>query len=199
MLKRAFNVFTISVLLLNATVLNAQFSNELPQALAQEIEEHKAKANELENAGDFNQAAFHLNKAATIYWVNGFPIKAIPLFEQTITLNERIGNKNAIRMLNNNIAMIYTDEEDYPKALSYFNKSLSIAKQMNRKPDIAASLLNIANVQTEMQKYTDAAKTLEEANAIARELNDEKLLRNCYSLLADVYEKMGNSEKGKNP
>ncbi len=195
MLKRAFNVFTISVLLLNATVLNAQFSNELPQALAQEIEEHKAKANELENAGDFNQAAFHLNKAATIYWVNGFPIKAIPLFEQTITLNERIGNKNAIRMLNNNIAMIYTDEEDYPKALSFFNKSLSIAKQMNRKPDIAASLLNIANVQTEMQKYTDAAKTLEEANAIARELNDEKLLRNCYSLLADVYEKMGNSEK----
>ena len=195
MLKRAFNVFAISVLLLNATALNAQFSTELSQALAQEIEEHKAKANELENAGDFNQAAFHLNKAATIYWVNGFPNKAIPLFEQTITLNERIGNNNAIRMLNNNIAMIYTDEEDYPKALSYFNKSLSIARQMSRKPDIAASLLNIANVQTEMQKYTHAAKTLEEANAIARELNDAKLLRNCYSLLADVYEKMGNSEK----
>ena len=195
MLKRLFKLFALSILLVNPAVINAQFSNELPKALAQEVEEHKAKANELENAGDFNQAAFHLNKAATIYWVNGFPSKAITLFEQTITLNEHIGNKNAIRMLNNNIAMIYTDEEDYSKALLFFNKSLSIARQMSRKPDIAASLLNIANVQTEMQKYTDAAKTLEEANAIARELNDAKLLRNCYSLQADVYEKMGNSEK----
>lgn len=195
MLNKALQKAIIIILVFCSNALQAQFQGELSQTLNAEIEAQIVKANEFENSGNYNQAAFHLNKVATIYWVNGFPNKAIPLFEKTIALNEKIGNKNAIKALNNNIGLIYTDHENYPKALEYFNKSLSIARQMNRKPDIAASLLNVANVQSEMMEYANAAKTLEEVNALARELSDEKLLRNCYSLLADVYEKMGNSNK----
>ncbi|HCX99158.1 MAG TPA: hypothetical protein DG754_03375 [Bacteroidales bacterium] len=195
MLNKALQKTIIIILVFCSNALQAQFQGELPEALKTEIEGQIIKANEFENSKDYNQAAFHLNKVATIYWVNGFPNKAIQLFKKTIALNEKIGNKNAIRMLNSNIAMIYTDEENYSKALEYFNKSLSIARQMNRKPDIATSLLNIANVQSEIKEYANAAKTLEEANTLARELNDEKMLRNCYSLLADVYEKIGNSDK----
>ncbi|MDD4385644.1 MAG: tetratricopeptide repeat protein [Bacteroidales bacterium] len=195
MLIKALQKTAIILLVFCSNALQAQIQKELPQVLASEVEAQIIKANDFENSGNYNQAAFHLNKAATVCWVNGSPNKAITLFQKTIGLNEKIGNKNAIRTLNNNIGIIYTDQEDYPKALEYFNKSLNIARQMSQKPDIAASLLNVASVQSEMTQYADAAKTLEEVNTLARELNNEKMLRNCYSLLADVYEKLGNSEK----
>jgi serine phosphatase RsbU (regulator of sigma subunit) len=167
----------------------------LPSNLAKEVADQIQQAERLENSGDYNQAAFFFNRAATIYWVNGFPLKAIPLFEKTIELNKKIGNINALRTINNNIGMIYTDEENFPKAFEYFNKSLLLSRQMNRKPDIAEALLNVANILVEWGKFTDAAISLDEANALARELNNERLLRNCYSLQASVYEKLGNSEK----
>ncbi|PKP36474.1 MAG: hypothetical protein CVT98_07825, partial [Bacteroidetes bacterium HGW-Bacteroidetes-15] len=172
-----------------------QMEKQLPKNLLEEVEQLLTQAKELENSGDFNQAAFFLNKAATVYWVNGFQKKAIELFEQTIELNKKIGNQNAIKTIYNNIGMIYTDEEDFPKAIEYFNKSLEISRKMNRKHDVASTLLNIANVKSELGSYTDAAKVLDEATTLGKELNDERLLRNCYSLLADVNEKMGNSQK----
>jgi serine phosphatase RsbU (regulator of sigma subunit) len=190
------NAFLKNALIIVLTFCSLlSFAQQLQENLAKEIEGYLTEAKKLEESGDLNQAAFNLNKAATVYWVNGVPKKAVELFEKTIALNKRIGNLNAQRTLYNNIGMIYTDEENFPKALENFNKSLDIARQMNRKPDIAAALINMANVQSEWGKHHDSAKTLEEAHMLARELNDEKLLRNCYSLLTDVYEKLGNSEK----
>jgi serine phosphatase RsbU (regulator of sigma subunit) len=173
----------------------SQTKEQLPSNLAKEVADQIEQAENLERSGDYNQAAFFLNRAATTFWVNGFPLEAIALFEKTIELNKSIGNLNALRTLNNNIGMIYTDEENFPKAFEYFNRSLELSRQMNRKPDEAEALLNVANIQAEWGKYVDAAKTLDEANALARELNNERLLRNCYSLQASVYEKLGNSEK----
>jgi len=171
------------------------FAQTIPDNLTKEIEENLSKAKSFEAANDFNQAAFHYNAVARVYWVNGFPSQAIEHFLKTVELNKKIGNLNAQRVIYNNIGMIYTDEENYPKALEYFRESLEISRKMSRKVDIASALLNIANVQSETGSYHDAAKTLDEANGIALELNDEKLLSNCYALLADVYEKLGNSEK----
>ena len=168
---------------------------QIPENLVKEIEENLSQAKSLEASNDFNQAAFHLNKAATIYWVNGHSQKAVELFEQTIELNKKIGNLNAIKTLFNNIGLIYIENEDFPEALNVFSKSLEVSRQMNRKADIAASLLNLANVQSEMSNYKEALKTLDEATSLSKELNDERLLRNCYSLLASVYENMGNTQK----
>jgi serine phosphatase RsbU (regulator of sigma subunit) len=182
-------------IVLSFLLSHGQLQKPLSEKLIAEIEENLQQSKSFEQSGDYSQAAFFLSRAATVYWVNGHPHKAVELFEKIIELNKKIGNLNALRTLYNNIGMIYADEEDYTKAIGYFNKMLDVSKQMNRKPDIAAALINIGNAQAEDENYKAAAKTLEEANALAKELNDEKLLRNCYSLLADVYEKMGNSEK----
>lgn len=168
---------------------------QLPANLAKEVEEHITQAKQLEEAADYNQAAYHLNRVATIYWMNGIPTKAVDYFEKTIDLNKKIGNLNALRTLYNNIGTIYIDEEELPKALDYFTKALGVARQMNRKPDIAAGLINVAGVQSQSEKYVEASKTLEEAHNLARELNDEILLRRCYQLLAEVYEKQGNTDR----
>jgi serine phosphatase RsbU (regulator of sigma subunit) len=189
-------VFTfITFFFIGASNVFGQFQQELPQNLVKEVEDHLKQADDLANSGDINQAAYHLNRVANIYWINGYPKKAVEYFEKTIAFNKQIGNLNAQRTLYSNIGMVYIDEEDYPKSLDNFQKSLAIARKMNRKPDIAATLINVANVQSEWGKHSDAATTLEEAHTLARELNDERMLRNCYSLLTDVYEKLGQKEK----
>ncbi len=193
-MNRIIGKFLILLILFvnSLTSLNGQ---QLSEKLVKEVEESVQQAKKFEAESDFNQAAFFYNRAATVYWVNGFPDNAIKYFLLSVEMNKKIGNLNALRTLYNNIGMVYTDEEDYPKALEYFNKTLDVSRQMNRKPDIASALINLSNALSESKQYSAAAKALEEANAIARELNDEKLLRNSYSLMADVYEKMGNSEK----
>ena len=179
-------------LLLTAVSSSAQ---QHPEKLAKEIEEHLSQAKSFEEQNDFNQAAYFFNKAATVYWVNGYPEKAVELFLKAVDMNQKIGNNNAIRTLYNNIGMLFADEEEYVTSLEYFQKALEASRKLNRKSDIATSLLNIANVQVELKKFAEASQTALEANVLARELNDPKLLRNSYSLLADIHENLGDSEK----
>ncbi|MBN1989809.1 MAG: tetratricopeptide repeat protein [Bacteroidales bacterium] len=167
----------------------------IPQKLQTEISADIAQGEEFKASGDYNQAAYFYNKAATVYWVNGAPNKAIEWFGKALEMYQKIGNKNAMHSVHNSIGMIHVDEEDYPKALVNFNKCLELSRALGRKPDIISAQLNIAGVYTETGKHSDAAKILEEANALAREINDVKLIRNSYSLLSEVYEKLGDSEK----
>ena len=168
---------------------------QLPKNLSKEIDDNITQARHYEDAADYNQASFHYNNAARIYWLNGASSQAIELFLKIVDLNKKLGNLNAQRVIYNNIGMIYSDEEDYPKAIEFFGESLNISRQMNRRADIAASLLSIAHALSESGALPQAVTNLEEAKAIALELNDEKLLRNTYSLFADVYDKMGDAEK----
>lgn len=168
---------------------------QLSDALKKEVEGNLAKAKVMESEGDFNQAGYFYNNVATTYWVNGLSEDAISNFQKVISMYEKTGNINAIKNTYNNLGMIYTDAEDYPNALLYFEKCLTESRKMGRKPDIVSVLINIANTHSEIGNYDKAVKTLEEASSTASELNDAKLLRNIYSLLAEVYDKQGNSQK----
>jgi serine phosphatase RsbU (regulator of sigma subunit) len=172
-----------------------QAQKQLTTQQQSEISVSIEQAKQFENSGDYNQAANLYSKVASTYWVNGSPNDAIDLLKKALEMSAKIGNTNAAYNFCTNIGMIYTDDEDYPKALEYFQKSLDAAKQLKRKPEIASSLINIGNTNTELKNYSGAIKNLEEASSIAQETNETKLLRNCYSQMASIYEKMGNTAK----
>lgn len=193
---------TVSKITLTASIIAATIimsygdqQQKLPENLAKEIQVLVEQADASKEAGDLSQAAHHLNRAATIYRVNGFPSQAIDLYNKMIVLNKQIGNLNAQQVIHNTVGGIYIDEEDYPNALESYQKALTIARQVKRKPEIASNLINVGTVQSEWGKYSDAVKTIEDAHTLAKELNNEQMLRRCYSLLTDIYEKLGISEK----
>ncbi|MFA5647010.1 MAG: tetratricopeptide repeat protein [Bacteroidales bacterium] len=185
---------TLAAVCINLS-LYAQFQNQLSEILANEVKLLQEQATKFEESKQFNEAALQVNRIATIYSMNGFPFKAITNYEKAIDLYKNIGNLNAQYSLYTNIGIIYIDEEDYTQSIESFDKALEAAKKMKRKPDIAAALINIANAQGQSQQYSKAAKNLEEALILARESNDQRMLRNCYFSLADIYEKLGNKEK----
>lgn len=173
----------------------AQQSNSLPAEVKGTIDDLIQKGNESEKANDFNQASFFYHQAGNTYWTNGFIPDAIELFKKSLSMGERISNLNGIAVLNTKIGLLYTEIKDYESSLTYFTKSLEIARRMDRKQDLISSLLNAANSYTELERYNESIPFLTEAEAIAKDIADTKLLRNCYSLMTRVYDKVGDREK----
>lgn len=185
----AVGIFTFFCFLASSQTKN------LPPALQKELQENLTLAKELESSGDFSSAISLYTKSATTYWVNGNPAEAKNIFLRAITLSQSIGNQNALKILYTNVGMLGIDQENYTEAIANFEKCLTINRQQNRKPEIASTLINIANAYKDSDQPKQAIKLAEEANGIAREINDAKLLRNTYSLLSELYDAIGDSNK----
>jgi len=173
----------------------AQHSSSLPGEVKKTIDDFMQKGNESENANDFNQASFFYHQAGNTYWTNGCFPEAIELLKKSLSMSERISNLNGIAVLNTKIGLLYSEVKDYKNSLTFFTQSLAISRKMDRKQDQASSLLNIANSYTELEQYNESIPFFTEAEALAKDLADTKLLRNCYSLMARVYDKVGDREK----
>jgi len=55
--------------------------------------------------------------------------------------------------------------------------------------------LNIVNSYLELERYNESIPFLVEAESLSKDIADSKLLRNCYSLMTKVYDKVGDREK----
>jgi class 3 adenylate cyclase len=154
-------------------------------------------AQEKEQAGDKKEATRFLNQAANIEWENKNYSQAILHFEKSIRLNTEVGNENGITMLHNNLGMIYADKHEYEKSLAYFQKTLASRRKSNEKGSIISSLINISVVLNNLKRYQESATQLEEALGLARELNSPDLMRSCYGMLSETYEKAGNSSESR--
>ncbi|MGE0078653.1 MAG: tetratricopeptide repeat protein [Bacteroidales bacterium] len=185
----------IACCITSLTLIGLSQTKSLSTTQQKEVQENLNQAKDLEASGDFNSAISLYTKTATTYWVNGSPNEAKSIFLKAITLSQSIGNNNALKLLYTDIAMIDVDQENYTEAISYFEKCLLINRKQNRKPEVASTLINIANTYKDSEQPKQALKPAEEANSIAREINDSKLLRNTYSLLSEIYDELGDSNK----
>jgi CheY-like chemotaxis protein len=172
--------------------VSAQNLSAEQQANIQQLEEQVENA--LANA-QYATAASANGKIAYIYWESGMTEKAIETFQQTISYNEKIGNKNGIKTIHYNIGLIYTDMQKYATALAEFNKGIELAREMKQKQGILNGLLNKASALESMEKHQEAIDATLEALEMAKELKNMKLIRSCYGTLSQNYKAIGNSEK----
>ncbi len=174
---------------------NAQDKNDIPENQQVAIAESKSMVEKYE-AKDPNQATQFLNKIAFIYWEYGHNKEAIDYFKWSLSINENIGNNNAITMINHNIGSLYSDLGNFDEALRYYYKTLEIRKLKKDKEGIASAWLTIADTYSKTKQYAKAVEILENDGLKAvKELGNEELIRNCYGRLTENYEKMGNAEK----
>lgn len=161
----------------------------------QQIQGDTQQGIDFELKGDFNQASFYYNRSASSYWALGELDKALENFGKALKMSEKIGNNNAIYVLNTNLGLINAEKGNFNEALTHFIKTANTARQMDRKSDLTASLLNQANIYYELNGYNDAIDILKITESLAQELNDSKMLRNSYSIFHKVYDKMGKREE----
>ncbi|MGE4288777.1 MAG: tetratricopeptide repeat protein [Salinivirgaceae bacterium] len=178
-------LFTIFITLFLSFSLSAQ---DLAGKLIQEIKTYR-------DANNKQQAAAALNKLAFYYWEQEMHPKAIQAFEQSVVINKELGNENAIKAIYSNMGMIHSDLGQPETALVFFRKSLLISRNLNHKQDIATNYMNIAGALALLDRNKEAIENLQMALPILVELNHKKLLRTCYGLLAENFEKIGDSQQ----
>lgn len=173
----------------------AQEVSVLPLQKQNEVDRYKELVTRYKQADNAQQAAFHLNKIAFIYWENGNIKEAINYFLETVPLNEKVRNYNDIKAVYSNIALIYADIDRLDLTLDYFYKALDVRKKMNSKFEVASGLIDVAYIHTALNQTEKAIQLLNEAHSLSQEINNPRLILNCLKLLAQNYDKMGNTAK----
>lgn len=188
-------VSSISFYIIFFSNLYAQTSNITSKNVTnQSIKDLLEKSNQKKREGDIKEASRFINEAASLHWENKNYDDAINYFNQSIELNQSIGNISGINAIYSNLALIYADKADYQQALSYFEKVYAWRKK-NREEGIRSILINMAVVSNRLNTYPKTINYLEEALELARQKYDLKDMRLCYGMLYETYTKMNNSTK----
>jgi CheY-like chemotaxis protein len=181
--------------------INDLFPNDqiLPPAtdIQKQINDNLAKVEQYIKENNKTEAANYLNKVAYLYWQNGKGIESIEYFKRSLSINEELGNKNAMKTIYNNLGFIYSEYGDYSSALDNFIESLKLSREQNNKLDIASGIINISQVLFELKDYNKSYEGLEEALNLGKEINNFQIIKNCYELLYKNLEKLGDSEKSQ--
>ena len=87
------------------------------------------------------------------------------------------------------------DLKKYSKALENFQGALTIVQKLNNGILIREELMNVAISYGYLDKFKKAIEYAEEALSLAITHNDILSRQKCYQILADYYNKQGNSKK----
>lgn len=181
------------LLLLTSVIVKAQ--NNITPKLQQKIDNYQDQITQSQINEDKNEEGRLLNLLASLYWDNNFHKEAIDCFKNSLEINKKIGNINAIYQINTNIGLIYSDINSYAKAMKYFKDSYKTGLKLNSKYKKASALNNIALTFQYLGKHQEAIDNSMAALQLSKEVNDIKLIRSCYGIIAENYKKLGNTEK----
>jgi CheY-like chemotaxis protein len=190
-------VFSVILLISNQGILsNDQISPPGPD-IQYLINAYLSQVEKYEKENNKAEAANYFNKIAYLYWQNGAGIKSIEYFKRSLSINQELGNTNAVKTIHNNLGFIYSEYGDYSSALYNFNESLVLSRQQNNKLDIATGIINISQVLSDLEDYDKSNEGLEEALNLGKEMMNFQIIKNCYELLYKNYEKLGDSRKSQ--
>jgi serine phosphatase RsbU (regulator of sigma subunit) len=139
----------------------------------------------------YNQLAFSLRGAERYQEAAGY-------YQKVLEINTSLGNRRGQMIAHNSLAVVSLESENYQKAIFHFKKELEFRKQINNKADIINVLTNIALAENSLSNFDSAIEDIEQAISLANELNELSLLRRCYGVAYDIYDKKGLNEKARN-
>jgi len=187
------NILILLILLISTNIF-AQQEYPLSRQDSALIIKYQAAFEEQDKKGKLKEASDNLNSIAMIYWEHNHFSDATIYYEESLILNEKLENENAIAMINSNLALINADLGNYEKALIYFEKTLASRIANKETVGTIAALINMSVVYNNLKQYDNSITSLTKALDYAREMNDPEQMRSCYGMLAETYEKKGDTK-----
>ncbi|MBN1115814.1 MAG: tetratricopeptide repeat protein [Bacteroidales bacterium] len=178
---------TLLILSFTLACLNL-FSQNDATGLLKMVDEYKASGNKLELASTYN-------KLGTIYWQSGKLDKAVDFYKKSVEINEDLGNNNAIRIICGYLGLIHLEAEKYNDAIVYFKRSLELNKSIGKTNEIISDYYNLASAYQMLRQYDKSSDNANLALAKALETENLEMAKSCNLLLAENYEKTGDSKK----
>ena len=109
--------------------------------------------------------------------------ESIKYLNKSLTLFEKIGQKNRVALLYNNIAATYDDLKDLNKAIEYYEKSLAKYKELGNEGEIARVYHNLNVAYFDKKQYPKAKDYTLKALELWKKLDDQGEMALSYNSL----------------
>jgi tetratricopeptide (TPR) repeat protein len=143
------------------------------------------------NAGE-KHISIALVNMGLIFKLYGQNDQALKLYEQSLAIKQRIGDRQGEGATLNNISQIYDAKGDYDTALRYLEQSLAITQQIGDRKGEGATLNNLATTAYAKGDYDTALRYLEQSLAIMQQIGDRKGEGATLNNISQIYDAKGD-------
>ncbi len=133
-----------------------------------------------------------LNNIGQIYWVQGDNLKAIDYYNQSLKIDEELGNEKDKVNAYFNLGTIYMEQGEYAEALNYFNQCLKIYKETDNQSSAATCLSAIGNIYTSKKEYLTALDYNNKALSISEQVGDQRVMAGILNDIGRLYVEQGD-------
>ena len=134
-------------------------------------------------------------KYATYYQQAKDPVKSLEYLNLSLANAKKSGDQTKVYSVSHQLGVHYLEAKKYTKALENFQSALSIVQKLNNGILIREELMNVSISYGYLDRIKKAIEYAEEALSLAITHNDVLSRQKCYQILADYYNKQGNSKK----
>ncbi|MEL6534845.1 MAG: tetratricopeptide repeat protein [Bacteroidota bacterium] len=145
-----------------------------------------------EDLGATDRVATTLTKMGSVYTEQGDYNKAFSHLMRALQLHEQGQFLYGIAEVNNRVALLFERQEEHTLALEYAERSLAISEQIGDKEGTANNLELLGKILLGRGEYAKAKMYLLRGEQMALELGANKVLRDIYHVLRDVYREEEN-------
>ncbi len=142
-----------------------------------------------------NQYRAHLlNELGRLHNAIGNLEDALECYEQSLAIQQEIGDKSGEGTTLNNISQIYDARGDYETALRYLEQSLAIRQEIGDKSGEGRTLNNISQIFKARGDYETALRYLEQSLAIRQEIGDKSGEGRTLNNISQIFKARGDYE-----
>ncbi len=122
----------------------------------------------------FNLEAKLTSVLGVIYYTKNDLDKAVALYEQSLAISERSGEKQLVAAAYGNLGIIYRKKGEFPRAIESFQKYQSISEQVGDRQKVGLALGNLGVVMRDLGDDDRALELFKRYLAIAEEIGDRQ-------------------------
>ncbi|HYP39583.1 MAG TPA: tetratricopeptide repeat protein [Chloroflexia bacterium] len=135
-----------------------------------------------------------LNGAGVFALMQGDHTSATSLYEQSLFISRRSGDKAGIASTLSNLGSLAYYQEDMDKARSLYEESLALYRDLGEAGGMSKSLNNLAIIMRGQGYYGEASALLGESLAMKREAGDKEGISSVLNNMAEVAQLQGDLE-----
>nr|WP_242063247.1 tetratricopeptide repeat protein [Nostoc sp. FACHB-892] len=173
-----------------------------------QIARSQAELGEVEEAQQYYQQALEfcletdktdkaaiIHNQAILYANKGEVDKALVLYNQSLKINERIGNLEGKAATLHCLGMIYADKGEVDKAMALYNQSLEIKERIGDIQGKAATLHNLGYIYTNKGEVDKAIALYNQSLEITERIGDVQSKAGTLHELGRIYADKGEVDK----
>lgn len=132
------------------------------------------------------------NRRGSLYWNTQQFSLAVPAYEASIRIKEKLTNKSQLASSYNGLGILYVGQGLTEKAVEYYEKALAIYEETKDTLDIAALSHNLGQAHYRQGNFNQSIADFNKSLAIYERVGNIKLLGRSRNNLGGVYQAIGD-------